>query len=84
MPPVRVHPQDPGKVWKGKKMAGRMGGKRVTRQNNLVYKVDTEDNLVFIKVRVRRLGQKTSCIGGSVVAVLRTSRWCCLCRIVAL
>lgn len=31
--------QDPGRVWKGKKMAGRMGGERTTVQNCLVYKV---------------------------------------------
>lgn len=31
--------QDPGKVWKGKKMPGRMGGERRTVQNCLVYKV---------------------------------------------
>ena len=31
--------QDPGKVWPGKKMPGRMGGKRVTTQALLVYKV---------------------------------------------
>jgi large subunit ribosomal protein L3 len=31
--------QDPGKVWKGKKMAGRMGGARRTAQSLFVYKV---------------------------------------------
>ena len=41
--------QDPGKVWKGKKMAGRMGGKRVTVKNLQVYKVDPKNNLVFIR-----------------------------------
>ncbi len=30
--------QDPGKVWKGKKMAGRMGGKQRTVQSVYVYK----------------------------------------------
>ncbi|OQS03111.1 50S ribosomal protein L3-2 [Thraustotheca clavata] len=41
--------QDPGKVWKGKKMPGRMGGKRVTRDNLWVFKVDPERNLLFVK-----------------------------------
>jgi len=41
--------QDPGKVWKGKKMAGRMGGKRTTVKNLLVYRVDPENNLVYVK-----------------------------------
>jgi large subunit ribosomal protein L3 len=31
--------QDPGKVWKGKKMAGRMGGTTITVQNLKVVKV---------------------------------------------
>ncbi|CEG41079.1 50s ribosomal protein l3 [Plasmopara halstedii] len=32
--------QDPGKVFKGKKMPGRMGGKRVTRDNLWIAKID--------------------------------------------
>ena len=30
--------QDPGRIWPGKKMPGRMGGKRVTTQNLKVYR----------------------------------------------
>ena len=41
--------QDPGKVFKGKKMAGHMGDERVTTQNVLVAKVDVEKGLVFIR-----------------------------------
>ncbi|GAB9473936.1 hypothetical protein Gpo141_00011080 [Globisporangium polare] len=41
--------QDPGKVFKGKKMPGRMGGERVTRDNLWVVKVDAERNLVYVK-----------------------------------
>ncbi len=41
--------QDPGKVFKGKKMAGQMGNKRVTVQNLQVVKVFPEDNLIAIK-----------------------------------
>ena len=41
--------QDPGKVFKGKKMAGHMGDERVTTQNLQVAKVDVEKGLVFIR-----------------------------------
>lgn len=39
----------PGKVIKGKKMAGRMGGQRVTVQNLQVVEVRPEDNLILIR-----------------------------------
>lgn len=39
----------PGRIFKGKKMAGRMGGDRVTTQNLKVQKVDTDSNLLLIK-----------------------------------
>ena len=41
--------QDPGKVFKGKKMAGHMGAKRITTQNLEVVEVDSELELIFIK-----------------------------------
>ena len=41
--------QDPGKVFKGKKMAGHMGDKIRTIQNLEVIKFDHENNLLFIK-----------------------------------
>jgi large subunit ribosomal protein L3 len=41
--------QTPGKVRKGKKMAGRMGGNRCTFLSMLIYKIDAARNLVFIK-----------------------------------
>ena len=41
--------QDPGKVFKGKKMAGHMGAARVTTQNLEVVKTDAERGLVMIK-----------------------------------
>ena len=41
--------QDPGKVFKGKKMPGHMGSKRVTVQNLEVVKVDAENNLILVK-----------------------------------
>lgn len=39
----------PGRVLKGKRMAGRMGGERVTVKNLKVLKIDTEQNILFIK-----------------------------------
>jgi large subunit ribosomal protein L3 len=41
--------QDPGKVFKGKKMAGHMGAARVTTQNLQVIKTDAERGLVMVK-----------------------------------
>lgn len=41
--------QDPGKVFKGKKMAGQMGNKRVTTQNLEIAAIDLEDNLILVK-----------------------------------
>lgn len=41
--------QDPGKVFKGKKMAGHMGNTRVTTQNLEVVRVDVERGLVLVK-----------------------------------
>ena len=40
---------DPSKVFKGKKMPGHMGSKRVTFQNLEVVKVDAENNLILVK-----------------------------------
>ncbi len=41
--------QTPGRVFKGKKMAGHMGDERVTTQNLEVVRVDEERNLLLIK-----------------------------------
>ena len=41
--------QEPGKVFKGKKMAGHMGAERVTTQNLEVVRIDEEDGLILIK-----------------------------------
>jgi large subunit ribosomal protein L3 len=41
--------QTPGRVFKGKKMAGHMGDERVTTQNLEVVRVDAERNLLLIK-----------------------------------
>ena len=39
----------PSRVFKGKKMPGHMGAKRVTVQNLEVVRVDAENNLLLIK-----------------------------------
>jgi len=41
--------QDPGRVFKGKKMAGQMGNVKCTVQNLEIVRVDTERNLLLIK-----------------------------------
>jgi large subunit ribosomal protein L3 len=41
--------QTPGRVWKGKKMAGHMGAERKTVQSVEVVRVDVERNLLLIK-----------------------------------
>ncbi len=41
--------QDPGKVFKGKKMAGHMGAKRITTQNLEVMKTDAERGLIMVR-----------------------------------
>ena len=40
---------DPSRVFKGKKMAGHMGSKKVTVQNLEIVKVDAENNLLLVK-----------------------------------
>ena len=41
--------QDPGKVFKGKKMAGHMGAKKVTKQNLKIISVDQDNKLISVK-----------------------------------
>eukprot|EP00474_Spongospora_subterranea_P008686 CRZ09144.1 hypothetical protein [Spongospora subterranea] len=41
--------QDPGRVWKGKKMAGRMGNKLRTVQNMKIMRIDHDQNLLYIR-----------------------------------
>ena len=52
--------QDPGRVFKGKKMAGRMGNKRVTKQNLKIIDIDSERNLLIVKGSVP--GKKNSIV----------------------
>ena len=53
--------QSPGKVFKGKKMAGHMGAERVTVQSLEVVRVDAERNLLLVK------GAVPGAIGGDVI-----------------
>ena len=41
--------QDPGRVFKGKKMAGHMGNKARTQQNLEVVRIDAERNLILVR-----------------------------------
>ena len=53
--------QSPGKVFKGKKMAGQMGNKRATMQSLDVVRVDAENNLLLVK------GTVPGAAGGDVI-----------------
>ena len=53
--------QSPGKVFKGKKMAGQMGNEQVTTQNLELVRVDAERNLLLVK------GAVPGAIGGDVI-----------------
>ena len=60
----------PGRVFKGKRMAGRMGSDRVTTQNLKIQKIDAESNLLLIKgaipgVRCGLVTVKTAVKGGA-------------------
>ena len=52
--------QDPGRVFKGKKMAGRMGHTKVTKQNLKIIEIDIVNNLLIVKGSVP--GKKNSVI----------------------
>lgn len=41
--------QTPGRVWKGKKMAGHMGAEQTTTQSLEIVRVDAENNLLLVK-----------------------------------
>ena len=52
--------QDPGRVFKGKKMAGRMGNKKVTKQNLKVVDVDENNKILIVSGSVP--GRKNSIV----------------------
>lgn len=53
--------QTPGRVWKGKKMAGHMGSEQVTTQNLEIVRVDVERGLLLVK------GAVPGATGGDVI-----------------
>ena len=60
----------PGRVFKGTRMAGRMGNNRVTTQNLKLFKVDADSNLLLIKgavpgIRSGLVTVKTAVKGGA-------------------
>jgi large subunit ribosomal protein L3 len=52
--------QDPGRTWKGKKMAGQYGNVRITTQNLTVVKLIENDNLILVEGSVP--GSKNSIV----------------------
>ena len=63
--------QDPGKVFKGKKMSGHMGDKVRTIQNLEIIKSDLENNLIFLKGSVPGSKNSTVLIKSSVKNIKR-------------
>ena len=63
--------QDPGKVFKGKKMAGHMGDKPRTILNLEVIKSDLENNLLYLKGSIPGSKNSTVLIRGSVKNIKR-------------
>lgn len=63
--------QDPGRVFKGKKMAGRMGNRKVTKQNLKIIEIDKENCLLIVKGSVP--GKKNSVI--YIKDSVKRSKW---------
>ena len=61
--------QDPGKVFKGKKMAGHMGDKLRTMLNLEVIKSDLENNLLYIKGSIPGSKNSEVLVKGSVKTI---------------
>jgi len=65
--------QDPGRVFKGKKMAGHMGNKVRTIQNLEIIKSDLENNLIFVKGSVPGSKNSLVLIQKNVKNIIRTT-----------
>ena len=63
--------QDPGKVFKGKKMAGHMGDKRRTMLNLEIIRSDLENNLIYLKGSIPGSKNSTVYLRESVKKVTR-------------
>jgi large subunit ribosomal protein L3 len=74
---------DPGRVWPGKKMAGRSGGQQVTIKNLVIAKIDQDKHQVFIRglipghrktlVKIKKIGQAKNFTGFSKPKTQNTS-----------
>ncbi|MCB1563359.1 MAG: 50S ribosomal protein L3 [Alphaproteobacteria bacterium] len=62
--------QEPGRVFKGKKMAGQMGNERVTTQNLKIVAIDEEDGLILVKGAVPGANQGWVLISDAVKKAL--------------
>ena len=65
--------QDPGKVFKGKKMAGHMGAIKVTKQNLKVIDVDEENKILIINGSVPGRKNSVVFVNDSVIKHEKTS-----------
>ena len=65
------HSQDPGKVFKGKKMAGHMGDKKRTMLNLEIIKSDIENNLLYLRGSIPGSKNSTVLLRESVKNVSR-------------
>ena len=63
--------QDPGKVFKGKKMAGHMGDKLRTMLNLEIVKSDLENNLLYLKGSIPGSKNSTVILRGAIKVVTR-------------
>ena len=62
--------QDPGRVWKGKKMAGHMGDRQVTAQNLEVVATDDGNSLILVRGAVPRARNRWVLVRDAVKARL--------------
>ncbi len=63
--------QDPGKVFKGKKMAGHMGDKLRTMQNIEIIKTDLENELLYLKGSIPGSKNSEVIVKGSVKNIIK-------------
>ncbi|HEK9103156.1 50S ribosomal protein L3 [Bacillus pfraonensis] len=66
--PGSMGPVAPNRVFKGKKLAGRMGGDQVTVQNLEIVQVDAERNLLLVKGNVPGAKKSLVVVQGAVKA----------------
>ena len=65
--------QDPGRVFKGKKMAGHMGARKVTKQNLKIIHIDADNKLISIKGSIP--GKKNSTVFIKDAIKKRANSW---------